>query len=149
MCDDLLTDAEHRDRDIAFFVADTARKAARTLASMKPKPRRCIKRDTTNDDRTCAERKVIAFCAFCVSQMTERQLLTHAEKVIDDREKQRHYWQEIDEAQDYADELRAKGFLSIEWNLEQSQDMDSMYIRYTLFLFSRPCWQHTEGENRQ
>lgn len=140
VCEELLSDAEHREREIAFLVADMTGKAARTLATMKRKPRRCIRRDTTNDDRTCADRGVTP-CAFCVSKMTPRQLRKHATKVIDDREEQRRYWDEYNEAQEYEADLRASGMKAVDWNIESCDSEETTAYKFWLFLASRPCWQ--------
>lgn len=151
VCSDLLTDSEHREREITFLAAELTRKASRTLASMKPKPRRCIKRTTTRDDRTCAERGATAPCAYCVSRMSEAELLAHAAKVVDDRERSRQYWEEYSEAQEYADELKAAGVTGIDWNIEGCNrhaegdlDVEHARIVLALFLLGTPCFIHDQ-----
>ena len=151
VCVELLTDAEHREREIAFFVAELRSKATRTLAGMKPKPRRCIKRTTTRDDRNCQDRRIIALCAFCISRMSEAELLDHATKVIDDRERSRIYWEEYSEAQEYADELKAAGVTGITWNIEGCNrhaegdlDVEHARIVLALFLLGTPCFIHDQ-----
>ena len=146
VCTDLLTEAEHREREIVFFVADTARKAQRELATLKRAPRRCM-RPRPTDTRTCSEKGLLSRCGFCISQMTEKELLDFATKVIDGREAHRQYWEEYEEANEYAEELKAAGVRGTDWNIECCDSEETTAYKFWLFMASRPCWMHSEAAN--
>lgn len=139
-CDSLLSDDERTHREIALFVADCKRKAEK-------KAERCLTlRKSGTDPRTCREKKLTALCSYCCAQMTDRQLVAWATKIINRQNESRDYWEERAEQDEYIAELKEAGVIGVDWNIEQC-DADGYTDRtatiFFLFTFGKPCFIHS------
>jgi len=145
-CCDLLSDDEHTQREIAFMVADYARKAQRQLAQIKRPPRRCLTL-RPNERRSCIGRNLVALCGYCITSMTTHELIAYATAIVTQRNESAAYWKDEAEAADYAEELRARGVTGVHWNIElttQDDYPERAYLICGLFMFGTPCFIHAE-----
>jgi hypothetical protein len=147
-CDSLLSSDERVAREILQYVADARSKAQRVYENRAP--RKCVARQKWgNGASTCRDKKLTNLCAFCITSLNDRQLHAYAKKIVRAREESRQYWAEYNEAQEYAEELKAQGVRGIDWNIEQvgmvggeSELTERMYIIEGLFNHSKPCFVH-------
>ena len=135
-CDGLLSDDERTQRQIAFIVSALARKTQKKLAQLGRMPRHCLTL-RPNEDRTCIERGLYGLCAFCVSSMTEQELIAYVTKIEERRNEIDEYWQAEKEAKEYAASLG----VDLDHCYTDLDDFDS-YHAYTSFHFSKPCFIH-------
>ncbi len=145
-CASLLSPDELRQREIGILAADILRKAHN--AAKGRKLRRCPWK--VNYGETCIERTRVWPCAACVDGMTNAALLGYAAKVYDERERQREYWDEYADAEEYAAELKAWGVWGVDWNIELTDCYGDLTERalliHGLFCFSKPCFIHRGKE---
>lgn len=141
-CDSLLSDDERTHREIALFVEDLKRKAA------KSNSKTCLTLRKT-DRRNCREKKLTNPCAYCCAQMTQRQIVAHATKIVNERNENRAYWRDQEESQEYLEEMKEAGVVGIDWNIEcdfgdESRDYTSRTaIIFFLFAYGKPCFIHS------
>jgi hypothetical protein len=125
-------------RDVCFIVSDYARKAQRQLSALKTAPKHCMTL-RPNEDRSCLQRELVALCAFCITSMTEGELIAYATAIVQSRREISDYWEAEAEAKEYAAELG----VSLH---DFCRDLDEWepLVNYATFHTSKPCFIHPE-----
>jgi hypothetical protein len=137
-CFELLTPSELDTREVCFMVADYARKAQRQLSKLKRAPVKCMTL-RPNEDRSCLGRELVALCAYCITSMTEAELIAYATAIVARRREIQDYMDAEAEAKEYA------ASLGIDLN-DYCIDFDDFEpkLHYVTFHTSRPCFVHPE-----
>lgn len=142
VCFDLLSDSEMRERDISLLAAKMRRKAN----GAEPGCTHRLK--TKTDHRTCTQKKLLGLCPGCISAMSDQRLIKYCAGLYDEQQSRSLYWQEQEEAEEYAAELKARGMTGVDWNIEADfgDPMERAQLIYSLFLFSMPCFWRAQKE---
>lgn len=137
-CFDLLSDDELDRRELCFMVSDYARKAQRQLSKLTRTPKKCLTL-RPNEKRSCIERGLVALCGFCITSMTQDELIAYASAIVASRREMRDYWNAEEEAKEYAAEL------GVDLNKFYT-DLDAWepFVNYATFHSSKPCFIHPE-----